>query len=146
MSKKQRVYFVYEKLLQMLRREGYKNPGILASALLDFYFKFNGRIYAEIWVGLGLCQAGSFKEYRDYLVKFGWLDYNYDKKSDWAIHQPGARLMKYLNEEKFKKEEVLSRKDLDKALRDLAKNIIEDLNPPFTSEKLEKYLKSRDEG
>lgn len=140
-----RKYNMYTKLAQQLKREGYNKPGVLCSALLDAFIEDRGVIYAHSWVKAGLCEEGSFKNYRDRLVKFGWLEYTYNRSENWEKHQPGARLMKYINEEKASKDLLVTQKELKKALENLARNIIEDLNPPFTVEKLEKYLKLKEQ-
>lgn len=151
----------YHGLLQALHRQKVMNPGIVATTLLEVFIHMNGDMKASFIQGKGLCEPGKFTEWRENLIKKGWLSYTIGA---YSRHQPGPKLIKYINKEKSfscelasipdvqnlvskareemaTKEELAQVKERVSLLEEAVKNMIEEFDPPVTEEKIQRRLK-----
>ena len=116
MYKKQRKFKTYQSLLMAIARNGVGEAGKCATLLLELFIEGGGKLYAQKAVGQGVCKSGSFREWRDNLVKLGWIDFDYNQAKadkDFSKHKAGYRLLPYLNKEKTFSKEVATTDELE---------------------------------
>jgi hypothetical protein len=128
-EKKQRKFINYESLRMALTRSDIQDPGTTAHLLLELFLESGGKLYAQNVVNRCLCKGGKFKEWRDEMVKKGWLEFRYDdarKNNNFSQHYPGKKLLNYINKEKIltkelvtsdqiiPKEDIATKADLDR--------------------------------
>lgn len=116
LAKKTRKFSCYESLRMVLTRSGVSEPGATAGLLLDVFSADGGKIYAQSVVARGLCKVGGFKEWRDSLVKLGWINFDYNQAradKDFVKHKPGPRLLNYINKEKNASREIATIDELE---------------------------------
>ena len=156
-----RSFKSYKLLSQSLSRNGVQKSGVTASTLLEAFIYLNGELKASFVQGKGLCEPGKFKEWREDLIKSGWLSYTF---GDYSRHSPGPKLLKYINKEKSISSELASIPDVhhlvSKAKEEMAtkdeltqvkervslleaavSDLISEFDPPVTEEKVQKRLK-----
>ena len=152
-----RSFKSYKLLSQSLSRNGVPKSGVTASTLLEAFIHLNGELKASFVQGKGLCEPGKFKEWREDLIKGGWLSYTF---GDYSRHYPGSKLVKYINKEKMLSSEIATTEELTKVREEMAtkeelaqvkervslleeavKNMIEEFDPPVTEEKIQRRLK-----
>jgi hypothetical protein len=165
MKTENRSFKSYKLLSQSLSRNGVQKSGVTASTLLEAFIHLNGELKSSFVQGKGLCEPGKFKEWREDLIKSGWLSYTF---GDYSRHSPGPKLIKYINKEKLASLEIASIPDVEhivsKAKEEMAtkeelvavkeklearvslleeavKNMIEEFDPPVTEEKIQRRLK-----
>lgn len=146
MSKKtKRTYQGYDTCRKRLTRDGIKNPGKTASFLFDVFVAGTEKIIAENVVDRGLCGnlMGDFAFWRKQLVDKSWI-------SPWSKsygHEPGAKLIRLVNKERTEMFSIATTRDVSELkseiddLRKVVQSLIEDYDPPYTTEKEEKRLK-----
>jgi hypothetical protein len=133
---------------------------------LETFIYNNGHLKAGTVVGKGLCKEGKFNEWREELIKKGWLCYSI---GDYSRHTAGLKLVKYINKEKLSRstlatsdelfaesirleskidatkdqlQEKLSYVESEVAhLKKVVTQMIDEFDPPATKEKIEKRLK-----
>ena len=157
--------------LTRLKDPKIKYPGKVSRLLLDTFIHNNGNLKAGQVVGLGLCEEGGFKIWRDKLVKSGFLQPWSHR--DYSKHHCGPKLIKYINDAKILLSEIASRSELEAlelagkkelealevatkgeveklrkelreetaALRKMIEIHIQATNPPVNDEKVESCLK-----
>lgn len=160
---KSRKYAVYKTLAAAVTRSGIKQAGVTASLLLKTFIENDGILTAKTVEDLELCDSEGFKAWRDPLIKAGWLLYDHEyaravKKG--SLHQPGKKLISYLNKERMRNQEIATKKYVDgkiaasekqsasemevmrselNGVKDLVKMIIARLDDPYTDEKFADY-------
>jgi hypothetical protein len=115
-AKPARKFKSYNSLITALRRGGIKNPGTTATLFLELFIENHGKLFAAQVSEYSLCQPGRFKEWRDDLVKKGWIAFDYREaqvRGDWERHSPGAKLLPFINKEKLARHELATRDELD---------------------------------
>jgi len=152
-----RKYSVYNTMQAALRRAGFEKSGVLTTLLLETFLEYDGILTAKRVEDLGLCESEGFKAWREPLIKAGWLQYDHEfakatKKG--SLHQPGRKLVRYVNKERANTQELASKRYVDKrveqtderltALENLVDVIIEAFDPPGNEEKRKKYSKDPD--
>lgn len=132
----------YKTMVTHLQRKGLAHPGKLTSVLLKGFAYNKGYFYAGDFEFEGLCQPGQFKIYRDTLCSLGIIIYDYDRVGNFAFHEPGKEIVKYVGAEILSKELPATRKEVQK-LEQALKRIINKLDPPYSDDKLEQYLNEK---
>lgn len=110
-STKARKFKTYNSLLQALRRGGIENAGIVSTLLLECFIEDGGRIQASKVVSRGVCVEGCFSEWRDSMVKSGWLAWSY-AQTDKGMYHAGKKLVPYINKEKLTVKEIVTRDEV----------------------------------
>lgn len=157
----------YVNLRRSLKSSGFDKSGTTATLLLNTFIHNSGALKAGQVVALGLCEEGGFKNWRDNLVKAGFLQPW--SHGDYSRHHCGPNLLKYVNEAKLLLSEVASRRELEAleiankkdfestrteveklrkelreetaALRKMIEIHIQATNPPVNDEKVDRCLK-----
>lgn len=116
--KKERKFVSYNALYKSLGAAGVSKSGATATLLLELFLEDGGRLQASKVVSRGICEEGHFSEWRDGMVKAGWLVWSHTQ-ADRGLYFAGKRLASYLNREKLKTQEIATKQDLaGKADRD----------------------------
>jgi len=149
----QKKFKTYRKLTEALRRANIQNQGTTATVLLECFVCNDGHLRAGLVVERGLCEERKFTVWRKQLIDGDWLVY---ADGDYARHKPGAKLLKYINEEKLSRSEMATIDDFAKVdlkvealtervltLETSVKTLIEKYDPPVTDEKLIAYIPPR---
>ncbi len=151
--KRVRKFGIYNALEVALRRAGFDKTGVLTTLLLETFLENDGRLTALSVEKVGLCEKSKFKEWREPLMKAGWLQYDYEYAKatrKGSVHQPGKKLVPYLNKEKLQKHSLVTETQLNRslapiesrmvALNKFIRGLIEAGDPPYTEEKENEYL------
>ena len=101
----------YKALVQRILNDNIKYPGKVATLLLETFLRHEGQLKASTVYNKGICNAGDFKAWRNYLITKNWLCY---VEGQYSTHKPGSRLIRYVNKELVSIEPVATKKDLDK--------------------------------
>jgi hypothetical protein len=146
-----RTFSSYQQVLMTMKRSNIKDPGVTATLLLETFVHRNGDLRATTVVHKGLCDEGKFIDWRDDLIKKGWLCYSI---GDYSKHTAGPKLVKYINKEKLVQSEIATMADVNVVdrkvtalqeevshLKKVVTQMIEEFDPPATTEKIEKRLK-----
>ena len=147
----QQKYQTYDSLSKALSRSTISRQGPVATFLLNTFLENNGHLKASHVYELGLCDEGKFRDWRKKLCDEGWLNFVI-KNNKKILYEPGKKLIKYINREKFSSREIVVKRDLDpinEELRELKDkvsvmqnaidSIIKDKNPPLTRAKQEMF-------
>lgn len=161
----QKKFKSYRSLLEAMRREEIRLPGVTTTLLLECFLHNCGELRASLAIERELCKEGEFTEWRKNMIAKGWLMY---KPGDYSRHYPGPKLIKYINKEKAFSSELASIPDVEKIvskateglastqdldsrfaqvqaevdqLKLVVKNMIEEFDPPVTEEKIQRRLK-----
>ena len=155
---------MYTLLAKSLARAGIENSGTLANLLLETFVCNSGELHAGLAVERGLCKEGAFAKWRNDLIHKGWIMWT---AGNYSRHEPGAKLVKYINKEKLTKREIATMRDVhglsDKLaqtreematkeelakvreevrdLKQVVTDMIAEFDPPVTQEKVERRLK-----
>lgn len=81
--------------------------------LFDTFLSNRGKISASAVYKKNLCEPNRFKEWRLMLVAKNWLIFEVSKCGKYSKYYPGAKLLKYINDEKQQQCELASTRDLD---------------------------------
>ena len=136
-----RSFKTYKALFQALQRDGIKPAGPTATLLLELFVFHNGRLVAGTVVRKRLCKELEFKQWRQPLIDRGWLVYDQMKyKNDWTLHQPGTKLLEYVNKERAQREEMASKAYVDAKFAAFAKAVMEKIDPPYTPQRLAMWI------
>lgn len=152
-----RRFVTYKILVDALKRDSIEKPGTTATLLLECFVNLDGEVKAKYVESKGLCLNGGFKNWRESLISKGWLNYLI---GSYSKHSPGAKLLKYVNKEKITTQELVTTKNLEEHgkkfvkqedfeavkeevahLKKVVTQMIEEFDPPATTEKIEKRLK-----
>lgn len=110
-STKQRRFKTYNALMLALRKGGVTNHGSTATLLLETFLEDNGRLQAAKVVSRGLCEEGAFSNWRNDMVKNGWLIWS-QNQADKGQYFAGKKLVSYLNKEKLSSKEIATRDEV----------------------------------
>ena len=154
MKRQKRTYLVYRTMFMAMKRNGIKYPGPTTTILLEAFIELNGQIKASSVYAKKICVKNSdfqFKDWRKELVDNDWLRYEI-VNNQTVIYSAGPKLVKYVNIEKIKREEIATKKDLRnyitketfeaemRKMRGAIESLIEEFDPPVTEEKVERRL------
>jgi hypothetical protein len=147
----QKMFRSYDLLRVSLKRAGIPNSGATATLLLECFLNNHGDLKASLVEARGLCEAGKFKIWRDELITKGWLHYSI---GDYSRHSAGQKLVKYINKEKMLSSEIATTDEVFKVdskvnkleervslLEATVSDLIEELDPPVTEEKVQRRLR-----
>jgi len=157
---KKRKFAVYKTLASALSRAGVNYSGATATVLLQAFVENRGILTAMQVEEAGLLvdtedknKKINFKAWRDPLLKGGWLVYDHNLCRSMgpgygSYHQPGKKLVPYLNKELNKAKLVATKDEVDsmradyselrirvEALETAVDSIIEIVDPPTSPEK-----------
>ena len=107
----ERKFSQYIALSSALRRAKVPNYGAVSTLLLECFIEEMGRLSASKVVARGVCVEGKFTEWRDEMVRGGWLIWT-QNQADKGKYFAGKRLSQYLNNEKYAAKELVSRDEV----------------------------------
>lgn len=160
MPKRTRKFAIYNTLQAALRRAGFEKTGALATVFLETFIERDGLLTANDVMAAGLCAKDGFKAWREPLIKAGWLAYDHEfaklmKKG--SLHQPGKKLLSYINKERPRHDAVATEKQLRSVQSDVSavkdevalmtsflRRLIDRVDPPWSEEKMQSYLQDPD--
>lgn len=138
-------YRTYTKLRVFLTRKKIKNPGKVASFLLNKFVhtsqKWEHFLSTEL-IGLGIVEKNKFTEWREKMEKEKILEWKgRDKSTSFqnGYYKPGEAILKYINEEKGKFDVLATMSNIDYIDN---KHAMQIQNQNDRIEKLEKDMKS----
>ena len=151
---------LYRKITKQLGRstKGEKlppiqSPGKVAGILVTTFLDMNGELKASMVENKNLCEKGGFKIWRELLIAKGWLKY---VPGSYSKHEMGPKLLHYINEYKSQQFELATINDVDTVrdnvkrteqrldrLENLAKKLIDLIDPPWDEEKENKLLSGK---
>jgi hypothetical protein len=129
-----------------LKRAGVSSHGSIATLLLETFLEDNGRLQASKVVARGICEEGSFSNWRNDMIRIGWLVWS-SNQADKGQYFAGKKLISYLNKEKFFSKEILTRdeaasksevedlKERMNRIEDVVQDLKKAMEPPETDEK-----------
>jgi hypothetical protein len=133
--KKRRNYMTYQAILKKLTRHNVKQPGVVATLLLNAFVPKGseepGIITAFDVQQAGLIQEGQFKQWRDELIRKGWLTYDYEyakARKKGSLHGAGVCLIPYNNKQNMKKKQLVTMDCLSSMVKDIVHKEIQKLN------------------
>jgi thymidylate synthase len=110
---KVRTYGCYKTLSQALSRDGIKYPGKVATLLLDTFVHGNRKIYrTDLETRKILNKTDSFTTWRTGLTHRHWLIF--EQQDKYSSYSPGPNLVKFVNKEKLRSNEIASFDDIPK--------------------------------
>jgi hypothetical protein len=129
-----------------LKRAGVTSHGSTATLLLETFLEDNGRLQASKVVSRRICEEGSFSNWRNEMLKNGWLIWS-QNQSDKGQYFAGKKLVSYINKEKILSKEIITRdeaasksevenlKERMNRIEEVVQELRKSMEPPETDEK-----------
>lgn len=123
--RQKRKYDRYNALDIALRKSRIESSGKVAGLLLDTFTENAGILTAAQAQDRGLCgdKKGDFSSWRQSLIDAGWIEWDYaraKRTGDLSRHFPTEKLLKYLNADIIKRQQVATTEQLYQGLAELA--------------------------
>jgi hypothetical protein len=134
-----RKYGTYNALMLALRKCKVTSFGKVSTFLLESFLENNGRILASQVVARGICEDGKFRDWRKDLLEKGWLIWS-ESQDDKGQYFAGKRLVPYLNKEKLRSKEIVTKDEVLSKHDAATKAELEEIN-----EKLNARLEKTDD-
>ena len=145
-KKRERKYKNYNALEIALRKSQTQYAGATATLLLECFLEDNGRLQASKVVARGICEEGSFSNWRNEMLKNGWLVWS-QNQTDKGQYFAGKKLISYINKEKLSSREIVTRdevaskneveslKERMNRIEEVVQELKKSMEPPDTEEK-----------
>lgn len=106
-------YRQHENVRKGMASDKIANSSKVATILFKAFLELDGKLRVELCREKKLCMnSGEFYEWRAFLKKKGWLDYESDSNGRLRYYHPGRKLLPYINKEKSQNFELASKDEI----------------------------------